>query len=520
MTVNDNASKRGIWILIGCATTVVAVLVDLGKLHRYHNADSLVPVLLSLYRWQFYYWEQNRFGMLVPLLASPFDHPLTNLLVQNGITAWSGILGIFLASRYLYRDHTWPLIGFASSILFFLVAPLYFQWMYLSTWTVYAPSLPLAFTALLLVIPTEGQSRPKIWKLLVALALVALAAWVNSAMAFLLVPLVGATGLFRWLSDSARPRVSYRNPHLVELVLSAFLLISGTAFAIATQKIKALAPYPTTWVQFPAAAEWPDLATMMATGFWSDIEPVEWAGTMVVSLAIACGFLLFSNYRRITLQSLALVLLTFVAVVVYAALMGVLFKGRWRYGIPGIMLLHIAVIASFVRPWASQSNPLRIRQLMYGACVLLVGAVLVAHSYPSLARVRADLDQIPAGSKTGSTAGARADALIESNATHVAGSYWDVWPAVFLANVKLAERDEKRTIWGLTHRAWPTERSWSSVPRDRIRIASFPDDPGMDGINPGDPPMQSLDWVKLYLHLPIREVHRSTTVQIFVPVDD
>ena len=81
--------------------TVTAIVLDFGILHHFHDADSLVPVLISLYRWTPFYWEQDRYGMLVALLATPFDHPFTNLLVQNGITIWAGLICFPLATRYL-----------------------------------------------------------------------------------------------------------------------------------------------------------------------------------------------------------------------------------------------------------------------------------------------------------------------------------------------------------------------------------------------------------------------------------
>ena len=62
---------------------LLAVWIDLSPIHRFHNSDSLIPVLMSLDRWTPFYWEQNRFGMLVPLLALPFRDPFANLLVQE-----------------------------------------------------------------------------------------------------------------------------------------------------------------------------------------------------------------------------------------------------------------------------------------------------------------------------------------------------------------------------------------------------------------------------------------------------
>ena len=41
--------------------------MSLGRLHEFHSADSILPVLVSLPRWTPFFWQQDRFGMLVPL---------------------------------------------------------------------------------------------------------------------------------------------------------------------------------------------------------------------------------------------------------------------------------------------------------------------------------------------------------------------------------------------------------------------------------------------------------------------
>jgi hypothetical protein len=58
----------------------VALVVTLGDFHRGHTADTLLPILVSLQRWTPFFWEQDRIGMLVPLLTLQLRHPLLNLL--------------------------------------------------------------------------------------------------------------------------------------------------------------------------------------------------------------------------------------------------------------------------------------------------------------------------------------------------------------------------------------------------------------------------------------------------------
>ena len=101
---------------------------------------------------------------------------------------------------------------------------------------------------------------------------------------------------------------------------------------------------------------------------------------------------------------------------------------------------------------------------MSGAGV--VAAVLCAYGTPSIAGVRNSLDAL----------GEHTDDLIASGATHLAGDYWKVWPAIFHVNWMLDEQRQNRVVWGLTHRSGPTEALWSAVPRRRIRVAVIPND--------------------------------------------
>jgi hypothetical protein len=62
------------------------------------------------------------------------------------------------------------------------------------------------------------------------------------------------------------------------------------------------------------------------------------------------------------------------------------------------------------------------------------------------------------------------DDVMAHSCTHVSGDYWDVWPAVFRANLLLYERGEARVVWGLAERgeaAWP---KWRAVPTGEVRM--------------------------------------------------
>src|SRR5262249_54521827 len=125
---NKPATDALLTLLVVCAG--VAMWIDFGTLHRYHNGDALVPVLVSLYRWTPFYWGQNRLGMLLPLLAIPFRNPLTNLLVQMGLSTFAALASMCLLARYTLPQGLWQLAALLSTAGFLAFAP---AWMRFET---------------------------------------------------------------------------------------------------------------------------------------------------------------------------------------------------------------------------------------------------------------------------------------------------------------------------------------------------------------------------------------------------
>src|SRR6266513_155873 len=92
---SSNATAR-LLMFVG----MLAAWMNFGRLQYIGDADSVVSLLVSLQRWTPFYWGQDRFGMLIPLIARPFHHPLANMLVQGSLSTAAGLLVPFLLSRY------------------------------------------------------------------------------------------------------------------------------------------------------------------------------------------------------------------------------------------------------------------------------------------------------------------------------------------------------------------------------------------------------------------------------------
>src|SRR5436305_14423335 len=96
-------TSRHPWVVVSIVAAGLAVWIGLGTLHDYDHADSLLPVLVSTQRWTPFFWGQDRFGMLIPLLAMPIRHPLGNLLAQGWMMTAAGLLAPSATARCLWH---------------------------------------------------------------------------------------------------------------------------------------------------------------------------------------------------------------------------------------------------------------------------------------------------------------------------------------------------------------------------------------------------------------------------------
>jgi hypothetical protein len=505
MTGATGKSVPRLWpTLLICA--VAALWIDLGSLHRGQHADSLIPVLVSLQRWTPFFWEQNRYGMLIPWVARPLTHPLGNLLFQGFLNVFCGLSAFFLLARYMVRESSYPVVGAAGAVAFLTLVPAPYRFDYLMDAN-YGVWLALGFAGLIVARDAGGTGKTGRGRWLVALGLMVLAHWVYLAAALYL----GSLVVFGALLEPNDWRVVVRD-HLpasftgddcsasaVKLVRSwpvrALAMIAAGFWVGIT--LASWAPHQHTSYTAIPSGEWPHAWVVLLTKTWRALAPDAWPWTLglgaVLSL-IAC--LVGGRERRSSIPWRGATALISSAIVV-ALFMG---TRHWlkinvyvpRYLLPSAFLVQGALTMLIVVPLYRAVDDRWRRRLSRAVGPSLLLGALIGYGLPSPGRVRADLDRF---------GGLTAD-LIEARCTHLAGDYWTVWPAVFHAHLVLRERGEHRDLWGVTLRGQPASIYWWSSPRGP-RIVGVPLHDTFGAL-----------WLESFAMPNFKEVERRATLRI------
>jgi hypothetical protein len=488
-TPQNKSSQRAHTFLFLAAAAVAALCIDFGAFHRLHNSDSIVPVMMSLWRWTPYYWEQDRFGMLVPLLTIPFKSPLANLLAQSAINAFCGLATFFLCARYVVR-RAWLVTGAVSACIFLLFATERARFLYLGLQQPYGVGMFLGLGGLLLIENSESSRLlPASFSFICLLA----ASWVDGAVIFVLLPLI----LFRWLferdaRENARGtenvivspggrRSSIQK--LVELAksfvergsgLAVLLVLSSFAVTFVYSGMVSRSVAYGEWPYAPVRPwNWPAVWFQFGKYFWLDYLKQLWGIALAALLAVGVIVRLPQRGKIRGLNPSAASLLA--SSVVSFLLIGSLSHIQDmtfdpRFGLQSMVLLQVGAAAWAVLPIQALLGVNGRRALVAASMCLFLGAPLCLYGWPSLAKVRGDLD---------STLGQYTPEILQSGATQIVGDYWNVWPATFHANMTLYEMGSNRRIWGVTVRSGPTEKFWSQIPADKMRLAAIAGDPAV-----------------------------------------
>lgn len=473
------------WVAV-CAVT--ALLIDFGHYHTLHHGDSILPVLISLQEWTPYSWEQNRLGSLFPLLALPFQHPLDNLFVQHFFAFLFSLIPFFLLPRYVLRDHSWPLVGVVGASLFLLLSPERFRFNAIGPLMTWWNAFGLGVAGLLL---TESPHRLR--RLVPGVFLLLLSCWLNTGMPVLLGVLVASRMVVElgFTSEKGRDWVKTVLSKLdfiqLGILIGAFFVGVGASHLFSPIHDTGMGPM---WPHL-----WPGSWSALAVATWDELSVggVAWWPMVLIVAAVIGSICLARNPDRAMWNQIFRAAVTLaIAGMVNALLIGTL---AWvktnemnaRYWLTPLMLLQSSMCLLAVGPLLTISTQ-RMRRFFVGLGVVIVpGVAIWVYGLPSIVGVRADLDR---------TIGTMTRDILDAECTHVLGNFWDVWPAVYHANLTLADRGDSRVVWGIAHRAEPPRRHWGHLPVESFRFAIARDTVLKD----------DLDWVgnavEVYLRPP------------------
>lgn len=431
--------KRWNYVLTCFGAALVALWLTLGDLQQLNDADAIVPTLTSLYRWTWFYWGQNRFGMLTALLAMPIHHPLINLLFQNWMVSFCGLMVFPLAHAYFLGWRTASLSAVAGAGVFLLAGPDAWHKHYLLASQPYAVSGCLGLLGLM-ALGSESRSRFRVairW--IVAAFLIFLAFWVSLAAVFFIAPL--------HIMYSFLCRTERRVQHL----LRGLSII--TLAAIANWVITVNYTYGGNfgWAKLSAM---PRNCGLLLRNVYNSIPPAFLLSILCLAVAGAIGFRvgLRSERRRAVLWGCMTCILAAIFYFIVAAASDHIRENGFpsRYAIPSIILLmtSMAMFASL----AAERIPAHWRGKLGGVLLMtVIVGVTLRNGFPSYGRVRRIVEE---------RFGGFTRELYDHRCTHVLGNYWDVWETVFHANLTNYESGSRLVIWGITGRSQVTRDLW------------------------------------------------------------
>jgi hypothetical protein len=487
--------RRRAAVLLG-ALALAALLIDLGRFHRLENGDSIVPVLVALQRWTPFYWDQERYGMLVPLLSLPVQDPLGNLLVQRGLLVLAGLASVVLLARHVLSRRDWPVAGALSAAALLGAAPEAWRFEFLGSQP-YGLSGTLALAGLAFAEPGPadpgrgpGNRRPG-WRVAVGSLLVLAAHWVNAAVGAALVPLALARAAVD--AREGEPPAQVRGRLGVDLALLGGGLAAGQVL-LRLHPLLTGSPLRLATGLLPVG-RWPSAWTSLLGSAWR--EAGAWPWVLLAAAVAGVALLALPSLRPLLRTEVERALLLLAAALAYALFAGTLRwvaenAFHWRYLAPSAVLVHVAAVSLLAEPLSRLARTAR--PALAAAVALVPVAALAVSGPPSPAGVRSDLDAV---------AGRHTEDVLAAGCDLVAGDYWTVWPAVWHATLVARERGDGRRIWGISHRSNPTVAQWWSLPREALRIC-----------RPRGEEAVAERWLRAYHLWPVREVERRGRVDV------
>ena len=451
----------GLWRFL-LLVAAAALWVDFGSVHAHHRDDTLIFPLASLYAWTPFFWNQDRVGLLVPLLAAPVRDPWANLLVQVWATGFVGLSVPLLAAEYVRPGPAARWAGVMAAALLLGFAPPVVLNNVLHE-CAYPAALFLGLAGL--VVLDRGRPRAGWWRWGVAVGCFAIAHWVY------LGALLGLGGLIvgrAWLRGRGwvwRPLAPVLDPHArAALVFLGLGVAAG--YALADGMPQHSPEYRPTRRDGLPPGEWPGAVSEFTGRLAVDYAGGNWLVALAV-VGVAGGVAaVFRRDARWALGGSAVLLLAGACEVAAISTRYWPTQNEYhpRYILAAILYLGPAAALPAVAALIGMTATTARRVLAGAAVAGLFSAAAWQYGWPSPANARAALDRA-AGQYTDEVRAAGADA--------VGGDYWLVWTTVYHANLVARERGEPKLYAGVAYRSWVWKPVWEREYPAGMTVAVF-----------------------------------------------
>jgi hypothetical protein len=374
------------------------------------NGDNVILSVMSLQKLTVYYWSQDRFGGLTPLLAAWIRHPLYNLYAQLLFQMIAGFIAPVFFCSFLFRRSidVWRATLLTDGLLLIGSNVTLLQQIFIHA-SPYGMSLACAGLASMAV-RTSSPGKARGLLVLAGTIGLVIAYIVNFALVVIALPLVLLFMILLPSTNSAR-------------LLAIHLLAAIASFLLP----RVFAPEEHTNLSLA-----PSFHNIVRLGqeVWSH---TGWPSALAVIIPIAATLLYLIWVRRygtLRLYSVVVVVMLGVAALNFALVA----SSRWiaanlfdiRYFVPTYLLLMAVAGMSLwlIIVISRRDRPIRSVAFVGLSTVLLLAAYLRLHS-----NAVANTDIM----ENGEVAREVAARYVSLSLDGIAGDYWYVWPAVLMA---------------------------------------------------------------------------------------
>ena len=412
-TSNLTAALESIEPLPIVAVFLLCLLVLARSIPLEQDADEILSTIMSLQKLTVFFWVQDRFGNLLPLLTAWIRNPFDNLHVQIGLRLIAGLAApLFFCSLVFRRAaDAWRATLLSDCLLLIVGSAGVMHEIFVDA-SPYAASFACAgLAAMALRAPSRRFFGGMVLKLAAAGGLL-VAYIVNYGLVVVALPLVV---LFALLFPSV---------HATRL-----LVLHVVAAAVGSLLPEIVAhDFHTDLRLQPELQNFARFAVVI-------FQAIGWSFILAALLPPGALLLYLRLSRRVrALRLCRMIIAAMLGVAVFA--FGVIASSRWlamnefhlRYFVPGYLLL---ISVGGIALWLLARLALRDRTVRGAAFVGLAVLLLLGAHYRPHARGVPSPDII--GGDKGDMARAVAARTIARSLDGIAGGYWDVWPAVLVA---------------------------------------------------------------------------------------